>query len=147
MFVTVLLHLDLCSFLLLINAAYPSLVLLDPLENFPFTCPNLLHVLFLFQFFKQEFSIHFCLLNSCCVSRSFRILWFDHPKTICWKNVSRSFSLWSLLQPSVSSCMFVTNILLSTLFLLHILPQMNWSIVLRMKCNYVFILENTCLFL
>jgi len=76
--------------------------------------PNLLHVMFFFQIFKQGFSLHFCLLNTWQISYSFLPPWSDHPKTLCWGKASWSSSLWNLLQCPDTSCMYVTNILLST---------------------------------
>ena len=127
MIVTVWLYIGFYSFLFLINAAYSFQLILVSVEYFTFLYPNLLQVLFFFQFFKQEFPIHFCLLNTCQDSIAFLPLWSDHPKTICWRKVSCSSSLWNLLQPSVSSCIFVTNLVLSTpfCFTLYLCPTLS----------------------
>jgi hypothetical protein len=42
--------------------------------------------------FKQEFSMHFCILNTCELSRSFLPPWSERPKNIYWEIISRSSS-------------------------------------------------------
>ena len=92
------------SFLLLINAAYPSHLIIDKMDYFPFIYPNLLQVLFFIQIFKQGFSTRFCLLTTLQVSCSILPPWSDHPRAICWGKVSWSSSLWNLLQSPDFSC-------------------------------------------
>jgi hypothetical protein len=86
------------------SVPYPSYLRFFGIVSFKY--PNLLNASFSFQIFEQGFSIHFYLLNA-WVSRSFLLLSDDHPKNICLGNVSRSSSLWNLLQSSESLCFFV----------------------------------------